>query len=395
MGVHFRIQLFAMLFAGVLAGCGGGGGGDGAAPPPLPTPTAPAAGTINDGRLSELMEWARASQNVPAMAVVVIRRGQVVEKGVVGLRSADASVRVTTDDQWHLGSITKSMTSTLAGILVEDGLIAWDTRPLDVWPEISGSIDSGFREITLRQLLSHSSGMKRESDFSGAFNNAAGTLVQKRRAWAQDVLSQRPEYPTGTFSYSNIGYMVAGAMLETRAGIAYETLLTNRVFAPLGMTRSGFGTPGTPGAVDQPLGHISRASGFEPVAPTPGNENVLAMTPAGFVHVTLDDFAAYLQAHLAGERGTGGLLTTETYRTLHTVVGSGYALGWGVEPNLQGLNAAAFVHGGSNQRWFALMWFSPSADAGALVVTNGGGERGNAAVNSLDLLLRQRIVATP
>jgi hypothetical protein len=80
---------------------------------------------------------------------------------------------------------------------------------------------------------------------------------------------------------------------------------------------------------------------------------------------------------------------------LHTVVGSGYALGWGVEPNLQGLNAAAFVHGGSNQRWFALMWFSPSADAGALVVTNGGGERGNAAVNSLDLLLRQRIVATP
>src|SRR5262245_12846888 len=119
----------AIFLSLALLACGGGEGNS-QGPPPLPAPTPPAAGTVGDGRLPEILEWARSSQNAPAIAAVVIRRGQVVEKGAVGLRSASANVRVTTDDLWHIGSITKSMTATLAAILVEDGLITWDTRPL-------------------------------------------------------------------------------------------------------------------------------------------------------------------------------------------------------------------------------------------------------------------------
>ncbi len=383
----------ALLLAGALAACGGGG--DGSGPAPLPTTTAPAAGTLGDGRLNDLLEWARASQNAPALAAIVIRHGQVVERGAVGLRSTDSSVRVTTADQWHIGSITKSMTSTLAALLVEDGLITWDTRPIDVWPQMASRIHSGFRDITLRQLLSHSSGMKRDDEFGPAADNASGTLMQKRLAWAEELLSQRPEFTAGTYSYSNMGYVVAGAMLETRAQTPYETLLTNRVFAPLGMTHSGFGAPGTAGALDQPLGHFSRTSGFDPVPVGPGADNSLAMAPAGRVHVTLDDFAAYLQAHLAGEQGTPGLLTTDSFHMLHTAVASDYALGWSVATSLSGLGAGGYVHNGSNLRWFAITWFSPSADAGVFVATNGGGERGNASITSLDLLLRARIAASP
>ncbi len=383
-----------MLLGCALLACGGGGG-DGKGPAPLPTPQAPAAGTLGDGRLDEILEWARNSQNLPAVAAIVIRRGQVVEKGAVGLRSTQASVRVTTSDQWHIGSMTKSMTATLAAILVEDGLINWDTRPIDVWPEIAGRIDSGFRDTTLRQLLSHTSGMKRDDSYGPAANGAAGTLMQKRRAWAEEVLSQRPEFAAGTWSYSNIGFMVAGAMLEARAQTPYETLLTNRVFAPLGMSHSGFGTPGTAGALDQPLGHWSRASGFDPEQPTAANEDVLAVTPAGLVHVTLDDFAAYLQAHLAGERGVGGILTTESFRTLHTVVASDYALGWGKVANSSGLNAVTFGHNGSNLRWFSAMWFAPSLDVGVMVVTNGGGDRAGAGLTSLNQILQTRILASP
>lgn len=382
-----------MLLVGALAACGGGN--DGSGPPPLPPTTAPAAGTLGDGRLNELMEWARASQNAPALATIVIRHGQVVERGAVGLRSADSSVRVTAADQWHIGSITKSMTSTLAALLVEDGLIAWDTRPIDVWPQMASRIHSGFRDVTLRQLLSHSSGMKRDDEFGPAEDNASGTLVQKRLAWAEELLSQRPEFTAGTYSYSNVGYVVAGAMLETRAQTPYEMLLTNRVFAPLGMTHSGFGAPGTAGALDQPLGHISRSSGFDPVPVGPGADNLMALGPAGRVHVTLDDFAAYLQAHLAGEQGTPGLLTTDSFRTLHTSVAGSYSLGWEVVPTFAVLNTSGFGHNGTNLRWFAVAWFSPAADAGVFIATNGGGERGNAAMVALDQLLRARIVASP
>jgi CubicO group peptidase (beta-lactamase class C family) len=152
-------RLFFALVASLLTACGGGN--DGSGPPPLPTPPAPAAGTVGDGRITELIEWARSAQGVPAMGVIVIRSGQVAERGVVGMRSADGGPAVTTEDSWHLGSITKSMTATLAAVLVEDGVITWDTTPLEVWPELTNDIHSGFRNITLRQLLSHTSGMKR------------------------------------------------------------------------------------------------------------------------------------------------------------------------------------------------------------------------------------------
>jgi CubicO group peptidase (beta-lactamase class C family) len=388
-----RTRWPVMLLASSLVACGGGG--DGMGPPPLPTPAAPAAGTLGDGRLNELIEWARAAQNAPALAAVIIRHGQVVERGAVGLRSVQGSARVTTTDQWHIGSITKSMTATLAALLVEDGLITWDTRPIDVWPQMASTIHAGFRDTTLRQLLSHSSGMKRDDEFGPAEDSAAGTLVQKRLAWAEELLSQRPEFTAGTYSYSNVGYVVAGAMLETRAQTPYEALLTTRVFLPLGMTHSGFGAPGTAGALDQPLGHYSRSSGFDPVPVGPGADNLLALGPAGRVHVTLDDFAAYLQAHLSGEQGTPGLLTTDSFRTLHTPVAGSYAMGWEVVPTFAVLGSSGFGHNGTNLRWFAVAWFSPAADAGVFVATNGGGERGNAAMTDLDRLLRARIVASP
>ena len=165
-----------------------------------------------------------------------------------------------------------------------------------------------------------------------------------------------------------MGYVVAGAMLETRGNAAWETLLTTRVFTPLGMTHSGFGAPGTRGALDQPLGHRSTAGGFEPVEPGAGADNLQAMGPAGTVHTTMDDFVRYLQAHLDGARGIPGLLTIESFATLHAPVASGYALGWSVEGALEPLGAGGLIHNGSNLRWFAVTWFSPQKNCGLLIV---------------------------
>jgi CubicO group peptidase (beta-lactamase class C family) len=386
--------IFTLPIAVLLcAACGGGDGGKG--PEVLPIPQAPAAGTVGDNRLPEILEWARASQGLPAMTVMVVRNGQLAERAAIGRRSADNGAAVTSADKWHLGSISKSMTSTLAALLVEEGVITWDTRPLDVWPELSGTIHADFRNTTLRQLLSHSSGLKRDDQFSDAADNAAGTIVEKRRAWAAHVLKERADVPAGTFQYSNIGYIVAGSMLETRAGASWETLLTTHVFAPLGMTHSGFGAPGTAGQLDQPLGHLSRASGFEPIQVGANDDNVKALGPAGTVHSTLDDMALYLLAHLEGERGSPGLLTTDSFRTLHTPVTTNYAFGWVDEPSQPAFSARALWHNGSNLRWFALMWFVPSRDCAVFIATNGGGDRAAAAVDALNNVMRVRVAASP
>ena len=377
-----------------LTACGGGGGGI-AGPAPLPTPTAPAPGVVGDGRLPELLEWARASQNAPALAVVVVRRGQIAELGAVGLRSANNSIQVTTADRWQIASMTKAMTATLAAILVEDGLISWDTTPVEVWPELTSSVHPGFRNATLRQFLSHSAGMKRDDEYGPAENSAPGSLMEKRRAWSGKLLARAPDFTPGTWNYSNVGYMVAGAMLETRAAMSYETALTTRVFAPLGMARSGFGAPGTSGAFDEPLGHWSRPSGFEPIPPGSVDADIPgAVGPAGNVHTTLEDYAHFMQAHIAGARGVGGLLPAESFQTLQRAVVDTYALGWNTQ-TFPLLGVPGVAHGGSTGRWFSLVWLAPSLDEGLMVVTNGGGDRGKAVVQTIEALMAQRIAATP
>jgi CubicO group peptidase (beta-lactamase class C family) len=392
---HPRLFLAAAACAW-LSACGGGGGDGSGNPEPLPVPPAPAAGVIGDGRLPELIEWARASQNAPALAVVMVRRGQIAEIGAAGRRSADNTISVTNGDRWQIGSMTKAMTATLAAILVEDGSITWETTPVDVWPELANTIHPAFRNVTLRQFLSHTSGMKRDDDFGPAADSAAGTPMQKRRAWAEHLLTRAPEGTAGVMSYSNVGYMVAGAMIETRAGSPWETSLTTRVFAPLGMTRTGFGAPGTPGAIDEPLGHFSRNGGFDPISPGSAEANIpAAVGPAGNVHTTLEDYARFMQAHIAGARGIPGLLTADSFQTLQRPVASNYALGWGHTDNFPALGVPGVSHSGSTGRWFSVVWLAPSLDAGVMVVTNGGGDRGSAAVEALEGLMARRLAATP
>lgn len=383
-----RFIVAVLLASSLLASCGGG---DGTGPEPLPVPPAPSAGTVGDGRLAELADWARATQDVPAMAVVLVRNGQVAESAAVGMRSTNASVAVTLSDRWHLGSMTKAMTATLAAVLVEDGLIEWETSAQQVWPEAVAQIHTDFRDVTLRQLLAHTSGMKRDSG-SGS---SQGTIEARRRAWALDLLREAPQFQSGEFHYSNVGYMVAGAMLEARGGASWETMLAERVWAPLGMTQTGFGAPGTRGQLDQPLGHRSLARGFSPVEPDSSDANIdAAAGPAGNVHTTLEDYARFMLAHIDGARGTPSLLAAESFRVLHEPVAGGFALGWETGNSFRTLNVPGIGHTGTIGVWFSLVWLAPTLDTGLMIAVNGGGDRALAAIQEMDLLMRERVVAS-
>ena len=386
--------LAASVLTVLLAACGGGGGGSGQSPTSQPTTPPPAVGIIGDGRLGELVEWARASEDVPAMALVLVQGGQIAEFAAVGRRSMSENTRVTTNDRWHLGSLTKAMTATLAGVLVDQSVIGWQTTPLDVWPGLDQSIHFGFRDITLKQLLSHTSGMTNAGSVPQAFlDNATGTLIEKRRQWAAQLLADAPALPAGLLNYSNWGYVVAGAMLETVTGTPYETLLEQQVLGPLGMNDTSFGAPGTPGQTDEPWGHWDLGNSFEPISPGPGADNPQVLGPAGTVHSTLSDYAQFMMAHIAGARGIPGLVTVPTFQTLHTPVVSGSALGWGVLPDDSGVQGIILSHDGSNVRWYAAVRLAPAADVGALIVTNAAG-RAEEAIDLLGDLLTERFQAS-
>ena len=115
------------------------------------------------------------------------------------------------------------MTATLAAVMVDSGKIDWDTTIGDVWPQATDNdIHPKLRTVTLDQLLSHQSGLPGDiSEISdqawASFFDEKQSPVLERRRMLKLVLSKAPSQPQGKFAYSNLGYAIASAMLETRA----------------------------------------------------------------------------------------------------------------------------------------------------------------------------------
>jgi CubicO group peptidase (beta-lactamase class C family) len=336
-------------------------------------------GAAGDGRLAAVLEGVRSSTGLPALGGLVLRGDSVIEVAAVGLRAVGSPESVTVNDPWHLGSNTKAMTATLAGILVERGLITWETTIADVFPELADSMRPEYRDVRLEELLSHTGGITADVARTPLWfrlrADSASPRAQRER-WVPEILRAEPGAARGTYLYSNLGYVVAGAMLERVAGESWEGLMRRDLFAPLVMPSAGFGPPEARGGGGAPLGHLRGQDGsYRPVQRGPLADNPAALGPAGTVHANLRDYARFIAAHLAGERGRSGLVSAETFARLHTPPrpGTSYGLGW-MRVEREWARGDAFTHAGSNGMWYAVVWIAPERDFAVIAVTNAGGE---------------------
>lgn len=354
----------------------------------------PAAG---DEPVTRALTRIRNKHRVPAIAgaIVTSRGWQAV--GVVGVRKWGTHVAAILNDRWHLGSDTKAMTATLAGSLVEEGRLKWTATAADVFPDLAPAFHAEFKTVTLLQLLSHRAGLPANLNWS-RFSRKDPVTEQRRQAVKQ-ALSAKPEYPPGRQTrYSNLGYVIAGAMIEQVTGVSWEQAIQDRVFGPLGMTNAGFGGTGTPGHLDQPWGH-TRAG-----RPAPGNgpdmDNPPVLGPAGRVHCTIQDWAKFVADQLRGARGEPALLKPATYRVLHAPVADGdHALGWLVTQRDWG-GGTVLNHCGCNTMHYANAWLAPRRDFAVLVCVNQGDETAFKATDEaawalIQLHLSRRPAAVP
>lgn len=314
---------------------------------------------------TQLLETFLKKYNLPALAVVVMKDGKICDRAAAGVRKVGDPTPVTIDDQFHIGSCTKSMTGTLAAMLIEEGKLRWDTTITDVFPDLKGKMDKQYETVTVEQLLTQRGGVPGQPP-AAAWKRAweqKGTPTQQRYEFIEAVLAQPPEATPGTkMIYSNQGYTIVGAMLEKITGKSWEDLITEKLFKPLYMNSAGFGPPGTIGKVDQPWGHTQK------LLPTQ-NDNPPAIAPAGRVHCSLEDLARYAIFQMEGEQ-SGGLLKAETFRKLHTPPDGGdYACGW-VVAKRDWAGGNAIWHNGSNTYWYVLMWLAPKKDFSVIVATN-------------------------
>ncbi|HEY6327858.1 MAG TPA: serine hydrolase domain-containing protein [Blastocatellia bacterium] len=321
-------------------------------------------------RIRELLESARKNNDLPGMAGAVLTSKGLVGIGATGVRKRATQVQVTVDDEWHLGSDTKAMTATVIAKLIEQGKLKWDTTIGEALPDKASGWPADFSHITMIELLSHHAGLP--ANINWHMPAFSGPMIQQRKRVVEEASKLTLLSKPGTeFSYSNLGYVVAAAIAENITGRAWEEMVTDIVFKPLGMTSVGFGGTGTPGKVDQPWPH--RADGTPAPMNGPSVDNPPVMGPAGCVHCTLQDWAKFIADQLSGELGSGALLKPETYKKLHEPpFGGDYALGWIITQRPWG-GGTIFTHAGSNTMNYAVVWIAPKRDFAVLVTSNQGG----------------------
>lgn len=335
---------------------------------------AAAANATPSDDLKAAIDAARENSKVPAIGAVIMRGGAVEAQAVSGLRQIGGKSQVGVDDVWLIGSTGKVMTVAMIARLVERGVLSWD-QPLDAMlPELAAGMRPEYRKATLVQLLSHRSGLPRdlrnEKTMVKFFADARPTGKQ-RLGFVAASLKDKPETAPGSFGYSNAAFIVATVIAEKVTGESYEALMQKEVFAPLGMRRVGFGNTGK----DQNRGHQRGKPALNMVRLDDGAPSMYA--PAGFLHMSRDDWARFNLDQLAGARGEGKLLSAASYRLMQTAQPGGPAgLDWGVQESIAGRQGPVLVHQGSDGNWLAIAVLFPGQGTGALVVANAGPDMG-------------------
>jgi CubicO group peptidase (beta-lactamase class C family) len=345
-----------------------------------------------------------ARYGLPAVAGAAVREGRIVAAGAVGTRRVGAQVPVAVTDRFHIGSCTKAMTALLAGMLVEAGRIRWDSTVGEVLPDLRAGMDARLAGVTLAQLLSHTGGIPPDTEeiirLVIAANGQDELNLDGMRRWVIGELRARPlaAAPGSGFAYANLGYLIAGAMLEAAGGATWEELVVARIFAPMRLASAGIGPQSTMGRVDAPLGHATLPDGsLRAMLAGPNGDVPPVYGPAGAAHLSILDFAAWAGWHAgAGKRGPA-LVGAQTLRRLHTRIiemparpdaapgtpsGGAYGLGWGFL-TLPYTRGEVMLHTGSNSMNLAMVMVQAARDFAVVVATNRTGAQADEGLKAL------------
>ncbi len=302
----------------------------------------------------------------PGMIAAIISSDSVIAIASAGVRKAGSDIAFTTHDNIHLGSCAKVMTSVLLATLVAEGKLSWESKLTDVIPELKKNIHPDFQNVTLWQLLTHRTGLRKNpSDWSA---HSDKEIIERRLAILQDNLESAASNDIGEFHYSNLGYMIAACMAEKVTGMSWETLIRERLFEPLGMSSAGFGAPHTPDQIDQPWGHSWVFSLFGNNWEPDQDYNPEALGPAGRVHCNIADWAKFLSLFLNDDNS---FIDSKYLHKLITPIGY-FAGGWVVlkEKDQPWAKGIVLVHSGSNGIWFTSVMVAPRLNRAYIVATN-------------------------
>lgn len=308
--------------------------------------------------------------SIPEMAFAIVTKDNIIIQKVVGHHKiSEINSSANLSDYFHLGSNTKAITSFIAASLVENKKIKWNTKFFDLFPELKNKSNQNYLNITLEDLLSHRA--KIQPFTSGAEYQKLpiffGNKKEKRRKFAEYVLTLEPVRNNKNYNYSNAGYSVATLMLEKVSGKSWEKLISKILKQKLKIDFA-FGWPNR-NFENQPYGHWIENGKLTPV-PANIDYDLSMAEPAGDLSMNIENYAKFIQLNIQGLSGKDNFLKSETYKFLHTAKNE-YAIGWG---NFTKNNEQISEHAGSDGTFFSYAQIDRKNLIGYIVLVNNGSE---------------------
>ena len=268
-------------------------------------------------------------------SILVAKDGQIAVSKAYGIANVENQTPNTTDTKFLIGSITKQFTAMCILQLQERGLLNVEDRLDKYIPSFPHS-----KEITLHQLLSHTSGLPRDifaDDLASQYNIKTEPKDLEEAVNMFNGKEMNLLFPPGeNWSYSNVAYIILGYIVEKVSGETYENYLNKKIFTPLQMSNTGFGY-NRKKSPKLALGYTSGMSS----SLTPEEFYDFSIVPfsAGAIYSTTEDLYKWDQALY-----TEKLVNKETLEKIYTNVMNNYGYGWVINTSD---NHMIYSHGGS------------------------------------------------
>ena len=324
----------------------------------------------------EFVTGAVEAWSVPGFGIAIVSDGEVVYAKGFGHRDVEAKKPMTADTLFSIGSTTKAMTTTVLGMLVDDGKVAWDEPVRDWLPSFTLADPSISERITPRDLVTHRSGLPRHDLLWYNYNEGTRADMVKRLEHLELTADLRER-----FQYNNLMYLTAGHLIETLTGESWEDALDERLFEPLGMERSCFSVLTAQEDPDHALPYREDPE-TRKIERIPFRRIDL-VGPAGSVSSSVNEMSKWLLFNLRkGKVGDRQLVNAATLADIHsphmTLPGApqrpdishgAYGMGWVID-SYRGHRR--LQHGGGIDGFITSVSFYPDDDLGIVAFTNIG-----------------------
>lgn len=328
----------------------------------------------------------------PGAAVAIVKDSSVLFLKGFGYNDTKEQDSVGVFSVFRLGSVSKSLASVLTGVLVQDSILNWDDKVIKYIPDFELKSKESTEQITIRHLLSHTSGLPYHA-FTSEIDNGANLdpLIYHLR----DLNLTGP--PGKTYSYQNVAYSVIGKVIESATGKPYEVVMQEKVFKPLHMDQASLNFQAMMANDDKAKPHVHTLRGWKP---TSINETYYNVGPAGGVNASISDMARWLKA-LTAPRSNLLLASVKEemfkpyvratarnryFRNWKKSSGSFYSLGWRV---LTFKTDTLNYHGGYVNGYRSEIALKGDDGIGICVLVNSAGQLADRAIPEFFILFEK------